>query len=58
MTVVPVCGGGWLGSNEVSPQIPGPSGGSLALDPGHPKSDHPDLELLNDDEITRLTEYF
>jgi len=27
---------------------PGPriSGGSLTLDPGHPKSDHPNLELL------------
>ena len=23
------------------------SGGSLALDPGHPKSDHPNLELLS-----------
>jgi len=32
---------------------PGPriSGGSLALDPGHPKSLHPNLELLSDDLI-------
>jgi len=35
-------GNGWLGSNEVSPQL---SGGSLALDPGHPKSHQPNLEL-------------
>jgi len=28
------------------PPDPRPSGGSLALDPGHPKSDQPNLELL------------
>ena len=34
------------GVERSEPPGPGVSGGSLALDPGHPKSDQPNLELL------------
>jgi hypothetical protein len=35
------------GVERSEPPDPGLSGGSLALDPGHPNSSRPNLELLN-----------